>query len=343
MKKRLITHLSEKELTDFLVAHHEKSFRGKQIMEWLWKKGVFSFDEMSNLSLSLRELLMQHFELNRIKIHQEMKSSDGTTKFVFLLQDNYLIEGVLIPSSHRVTACISSQVGCPLGCKFCATGSMGFTRNLHYSEIFDQFLWMNQKSKEYFDKTISNIVYMGMGEPLLNYEHVLKSIDLLTSKNGQELSPSRITLSTVGIISEIKRLADDGFRSGLAISLHSADEKLRKQLMPVEHKNPLPALQEAIRYFSEKTGERVTLEYLMLHNINDTLQDAEKLAKYCRAFPVKINIIEYNQTGKPEYKSSHPDRMKQFIEYLESKNMIVNLRKSKGKNIAAACGQLVQR
>lgn len=342
MKKTLITHLTEQELNDFLVAHHEKSFRGKQIMEWLWKKSVFSFDEMSNLSLPLRELLSQHFELNRIRIHQEMKSIDGTTKFVFLLQDNCFIEGVLIPSSHRITACVSSQAGCPLGCKFCATGSMGFIRNLHYSEIFEQFLWMNQKSKEYYDKTISNIVYMGMGEPLLNYDHVMKSISFLTSKNGQELSPSRITLSTVGIISGIKRLADEGFKSGLAISLHSADEKIRKQLMPVENTNPLPALQQAIRYFSEKTGERITLEYLMLQNINDTLQDAEKLARYCRAFPVKINIIEYNQTDRHEYKASQPDRMKQFIEYLESKNMIVNLRKSKGGDIAAACGQLVR-
>jgi len=340
VKKTLITEISLQELKDFLSQHHEKSFRAKQIMEWLWKKGVSSFDEMSNLSLSLRELLTQHFELNRIKIEQELKSVDGTVKFVFLLHDNCLIEGVLIPSSHRITACISSQAGCPLGCKFCATGSMGFKRNLHYSEIFDQFLLMNQKAKEYFDKNISNIVYMGMGEPLLNYDNVLKSIELLTSKEGQELSPSRITLSTVGIISEIKRLVDDGFKSGLAISLHSADEKIRKQLMPVENKNPLPALQEAIRYFSEKTGERITLEYLMLQNINDTLQDAEKLSKFCRAFPVKINIIEYNPSKYSEYKASYPDKIKQFADYLESKNMIVNLRKSKGRDIAAACGQL---
>ena len=340
--KKFITHITNQELKDFLVEQQEKPFRAKQIMEWIWIKGVSSFDEMSNLSLPLRKLLIQHFELNRIKIYQEVKSIDGTTKFAFLLHDNYLIEGVLIPSSNRVTTCISSQVGCPLGCKFCATGSMGFKRNLHYSEIFEQFLLMNQKSQEYFGKNISNIVYMGMGEPLLNYDNVMKSIEWLTSKEGQGLSPSRITLSTVGIIDEIKKLADDGFKSGLAISLHSADEKIRKQLMPIENKNQLPRLQEAIRYFSEKTNERVTLEYIMLQDINDSLQDAEKLAKFCRAFPVKINIIEFHKTDFCDYKASSPDKIRQFIDYLESKNMIVNLRRSKGEDIAAACGQLVR-
>lgn len=337
-----IRYISTQELETFLLHEGEKKFRSKQIWEWIWEKDSRDFDEMSNLSSSLREKLKAHFSFNSARIADEVKSTDGTVKFIFELSDKEKIEGVLIPSRQRVTACISSQVGCPLGCLFCATGSMGFIRNLHYSEIIDQFVLMNRKADEYFQNRISNIVYMGMGEPLLNYENVLSSVDILTSPNGKKMSPSRITLSTVGIVKAIYQLADNGFKGGLAVSLHSADENIRRTLMPVARQNSLADLQKALQYYVKKTGQRITFEYIMLHEINDSLRDAEKLALYCKAFPVKINIIEYN-SANGDFRGSEKDRVMPFIQYLESKNMIVHIRKSKGKDIFAACGQLVRR
>lgn len=343
MNNKDIRELSREEIEGFLKSNNDKPFRTKQINEWLWKKNVRSFEEMTNLSQNLRELLKANFDFKTMSIMREERSFDKTTKFVFELHDGNQVEGVLIPSENRVTACISSQVGCPLGCLFCATGTMGFTRNLHYSEIIDQFAIMEEKSIEYFEQPISNIVYMGMGEPLLNYDNVMTSIDILTSKQYRGLSPSRITLSTVGLIKGIRKLADDQFKAGLAISLHSADEKIRQKIMPASNANPLSELQKALQYYVEKTGQRITFEYLLLDNVNDSIRSADKLAQYCRSFPVKINLIEYNSTSHSEFKSSTPEHTETFVHYLETKNMIVNIRKSKGKDIAAACGQLVKK
>ena len=337
-----IRYISNEELTLFLEKCGEKPFRGKQIREWLWKKNIQSFDEMLNLSLSLRESLRSNFEFKTTLIEQEFKSVDKTVKFVFKLFDGQKIEGVLIPSDKRVTACISSQVGCPLGCRFCATGNMGFTRHLHFSEIIDQYALMNKKSIDYYSRDISNMVFMGMGEPLLNYDNVMQSINILTSEEGKGISPSRITLSTVGITRGIRRLADEGFKCGLAISLHSADEEKRKKIMPVAKSNSLFELQDALRYYAEKTKSRITVEYLLLDKINDSQNDAEKLAQYCKAFPVKINIIEYNTTDS-EFSGSKPEKKELFIRYLESKNLIVNIRHSRGQDISAACGQLLRK
>ncbi len=337
-----IRYISNDEIMLFLEKCGEKAFRAKQIREWLWKKDIQSFDEMLNLSLSLRESLKSNFEFKTTLIEKEEKSIDKTVKFVFKLFDGNKIEGVLIPSDKRVTACISSQVGCPLGCRFCATGSMGFTRHLHFSEIIDQYSLMNKKALEYYSHDISNIVYMGMGEPLINYDNVKKSIDILTSSEGKGLSPTRITLSTVGIVQGIRRLADEGFKCGLAISLHSADEEKRKKIMPVTTSNTLLELQDALRYYVEKTKSRFTIEYLLLDKINDSQYDAEKLAQFCRAFPVKINIIEYNTTDS-EFVGSHPEKREIFVNYLESKNLIVNIRHSRGQDISAACGQLLRK
>lgn len=337
-----IRYISKEELILFLEKCGEKPFRGKQIREWLWKKNIQSFDEMLNLSLSLRESLHSNFEFKTTLIEQEFKSVDKTVKFVFKLFDGQKIEGVLIPSDKRVTACISSQVGCPLGCLFCATGNMGFTRHLHFSEIIDQYALMNKKSIEYYSRDISNMVFMGMGEPLLNYDNVIQSINILTSEEGRGISPSRITLSTVGITKGIRRLADEGFKCGLAISLHSADEEKRKKIMPVTKSNSLLELQDALRYYVEKTKSRITIEYLLLDKINDSQNDAEKLAQYCKAFPVKINIIEYNTTDS-EFSGSKPEKKEFFIRYLESKNLIVNIRHSRGQDISAACGQLLRK
>lgn len=337
-----IRDITSEELQEFVVQADEKPFRAKQINEWLWKKGAGSFAEMNNIGKGLQEKLKESFSFHRASIEVEAKSGDQTVKFGFRLHDDKMIEGVLIPAGQRVTACVSTQVGCAMHCAFCATGQMGFIRNLHFSEIFDQFILMNQKAVEYYGNPISNIVYMGMGEPLLNIQNVLKSIDLLTSPEGQGLSPQRITLSTAGIIEGIRKLADLGFKPGLAVSLHSADPLTRLRIMPVTKSNPLDKLQEVLKYYHQKTGERVTFEYLLLNGINDSQRDAEVLAAYCRAFPVKINLIEFNVTNSP-FQKSEPENVRKFIQFLESRNMVVNLRRSRGKDIAAACGQLVKK
>jgi len=334
-----IRETSSEKLIEFLQQQNEKSFRAKQLHDWLWKKNVTSFDEMINIPKGLQEKLKENFSFLQTKIAKEVVSTDKTIKFLFSLFDNEQIEGVLIPLQSRVTACISSQVGCPLKCSFCATGTIGFKRQLRFWEIIDQYVLMNRRSVEIFGISISNIVLMGMGEPLLNYDNVLKAIEVLTSINGNEISPSRITLSTVGINAGIKKLADDGFKANLAVSLHVADNDKRSILIPVNQSNPLQDLRNALCYYVEKTGQRITIEYMLLHNVNDSLEDAEKLCRFCRAFPVKINIIEYNATNTL-FKPSTQEKKAAFTAFLDSKNLIVNVRQRRGKDIAAACGQL---
>ena len=338
-----IRTLTYEELEQFLFSIQEKKFRAEQIWTWLWQRGVGSFEEMTDLSLALRSKLQEHFAFARTVIEQEVQSRDKTAKFALKLHDGLLIEGVLIPSGDRVTACVSSQVGCPLHCAFCATGTMGFTRNLHYAEIVDEYVLMNARAKELYGNNITNIVFMGMGEPLLNFANVMTAIGKLTDPKGFGLSPTRITLSTAGVIKGIKNLADRNFPCGLAISLHSADPAVREVLMPVTEHNTLHDLQAALLYYHQKTGQRITFEYLLLSKVNDSLQAAEKLARYCRPFPVKINIIEYNETEDGIYHRSYPNQREEFIQYLKDHNMVVNVRQSKGQDIAAACGQLVKR
>lgn len=338
-----IRNISIEQLEDFLVSIGEKKFRAKQIWSWLWQKGAGSFDEMTNISAALRQQLAASFTFHRTVIAQEAHSKDKTAKFAFRLYDDKYVEGVLIPSGERVTACISSQVGCPLGCTFCATGTMGFIRNMHYSEIVDEYVLMDCRARELYGNGISNIVFMGMGEPLLNFNNVMIVIDKFTAKDGWGLSPTRITLSTAGIVKGIKALADRNFPCGLAVSLHSADPAVRQVIMPVTDHNSLHDLQAALVYYHQKTGARITFEYLLLSKVNDTRQAAEKLARYCRPFPVKINIIEYNETEGGLYHRSYPNQREEFIEYLKNCNMVVNVRQSRGQDIAAACGQLVKK
>lgn len=337
-----IRNISIEQLEDFLVSIGEKKFRAKQIWSWLWQKGAGSFDEMTNISAALRQQLAASFTFHRTVIAQEAHSKDKTAKFAFRLYDDKYVEGVLIPSGERVTACISSQVGCPLGCTFCATGTMGFIRNMQYSEIVDEYVLMDCRARELYGNGISNIVFMGMGEPLLNFNNVMIAIDKFTAKDGWGLSPTRITLSTAGIVKGIKALADRNFPCGLAVSLHSADPAVRQVIMPVTDHNSLHDLQAALVYYHQKTGARITFEYLLLSKVNDTRQAAEKLARYCRPFPVKINIIEYNETEGGLYHRSYPNQREEFIDYLKSCNMVVNVRQSRGQDIAAACGQLVK-
>ena len=341
--KKNIRELKLEELINFLKNQNIPSYRAKQIHEWLWKKRAVNFNEMTSLSLSLRDLLEQNFSLNAVKIHKAERSNDGTIKYSLKLHDSKLVEGVLIPSKKRLTACISSQVGCSLSCTFCATGTLKLERNLNYAEIYDQIFILNEEALLNFGKPLSNIVYMGMGEPLLNYENLLKSIELVSSKNGLSMSPKRITVSTAGIAKMIKKLADDEVRFNLAISLHSSDDKKREEIMPINKSINLEELKESIKYFFEKTGTRITYEYILFKDINDSLDDAHELVKFCKSTPCKVNLIEYNSVDNIPFQKASNNKTEKFINFLNEKNIIVNLRKSKGKDINAACGQLVNK
>ena len=337
---RDIRELEEQEIRDFLTREKEKPFRARQIMEWLWKNPVKDFSRMSNLPAALRQSLGENFSLPFLEVRTEQVSRDGTRKYGFSGSDGHLVEGVLIPSRERVTACISSQIGCPLNCSFCATATLKNRRNLSAGEIYDQVCLLQESSNAAFGVGLSNLVFMGMGEPLLNYENVLRSIHYITSNEGLGMSPRRITLSTAGLVEGINRLAGDRVKFDLAISLHTANNEKRSRIMPVNRSNPLPELSGAIKNFHDQTGLRITYEYLLMMDFNDSPADARELAEFCRITPCKVNLIEYNEVaGKPQKKTS-PERLRAFREFLESRNMIVNIRRSRGGDIDAACGQL---
>jgi 23S rRNA (adenine2503-C2)-methyltransferase len=331
------------ELTEALAERGEAAFRARQVYEWLWQRSCTSFDGMTNLSLELRRWLSDHFCLRPIELHQQQKSSDGTIKSAFRLYDGKLIEGVLIPTETRVTACISSQVGCALGCKFCATGYMGRVRDLDAAEIYDQVVLLNRQAESNYGMPLSNIVYMGMGEPLLNYRQVLRSAELISSPAGLGMSPRRLTVSTAGIAKMIRRLADDGVRFNLALSLHAADDEKRNTIMPINESNRLDILREALQYFHRQTDNEITLEYIAFDRFNDGIDDARKLLRFAASFPCKINIIEYNPIAEASFVKSGGSRLEAFTKWLEQKGMTVNLRRSRGKDIDAACGQLANK
>ena len=338
--KKDIRLLSLNELILFCKENKLPTYRAKQIYEWLWKKNVKSFDDMSSISQTTRNMLKDVFWINNIKVYSQDISIDNTIKYGLRLHDQNIVEGVLIPSKKRITACISSQAGCSLSCNFCATGKLTLKRNLTSSEIYDQVFLLNEESKKYFEKPITNIVYMGMGEPLLNYKCLLESIDFITTKKGLNMSPKRITVSTVGIAKLIKKLGDDMVKFNLAISLHSAEDSKRSNLMPINNNINLNQLKEAVEYFYKKTKTRITYEYILLKNINDSINDAKKLLDFIKITPCKINLIEYNTVSDFEFEKSTNKKTDLFINFLEKHNVIVNLRKSKGKDINAACGQL---
>jgi 23S rRNA (adenine2503-C2)-methyltransferase len=254
-----------------------------------------------------------------------------------------VVEGVLIPTASRMTACISSQVGCSLSCAFCATGRLKMLRNLTAGEIYDQVVYLKRQAEERYQIPLSNIVYMGMGEPLLNYKNVLTSIEKITSPDGLGMSPQRITVSTAGVAKMITKLGDDGVKFNLALSLHAANDEKRDKIMDINESNNLESLALALKYFHEKTGTRVTFEYIIFKDFNDSLKDAQELANYCKNLPVKINIIEYNPIDDGEYRQASPERVDAFAKFLESKNLVVNVRRSRGKDIDAACGQLANK
>jgi 23S rRNA (adenine2503-C2)-methyltransferase len=339
-KKTDIRSLSRLEIDNFFSTIDEKSFRAKQVFEWLWKKGCHSFEEMSNLPQSLRNQLSEVFSFDVIREAGQQKSSDGTLKIGFNLHDGAMIEGVLIPAEERTTACISTQAGCALGCTFCATATLGFSRNLTVPEIFDQVWLLNEASHKQHGIPLSNIVLMGMGEPLFNYPNVSRAIELITGEEGLGISPQRITLSTVGVPKVIRQLADDKFKPHLAVSLHAATDIKRNRIIPFNQRYPISELTESLIYYHEKTGKRFTIEYLLLKDFNDTLADARSLAELCKNFPVKVNLIEFNPVQGIRFQRSDMRHMKEFRDFLESKNMVVNIRQSRGKDIDAACGQL---
>jgi 23S rRNA (adenine2503-C2)-methyltransferase len=340
IERKDIRCMSLSELKAFLAGMGEKKFRASQIVEWIWKKGADSFDDMSNLPKPLRDKLSENFRFGNVVCVYSVASVDGTRKFLFETADSYRFEGVLIPSADRVTACISTQVGCQMGCAFCATGQLGFKRNLTSGEIFHQVFSLNRLSEESFGFPLSNIVIMGMGEPLMNYENTLSAINMICSAQSLGMSPQRITMSTCGIAPQIKHLADDGIRFNLSISLHSAIDSKRNEIMPINRKYNLTELSEAIRYFHEKTSTRITYEYLMLGGVNDSLDDARALTEFTKVSPCKINIIEYNPHPSDTFRRTSSDVLEKFIRHIESCNIVVTVRKSKGMDIAAACGQL---
>ena len=341
--KQNIRNLNLAEIKAQFEAMGEKSFRAKQVFEWLWKKNAGTFEEMSNLSKDLREKLDQFFFIDKITLDDQQISSDKTIKCAFEVEPGKVVEGVLIPTTNRTTACISSQVGCSLSCTFCATGKLKLMRNLTAGEIVDQVVYLRNEAENRYRQQLTNIVYMGMGEPLLNYKNVLRSTEMLTSEEGLGISPRRITVSTAGIAKMIKKLGDDQVKFNLALSLHAANDKKRSQIMEINDTNDLDSLQEALEYFHEKTGSRVTFEYIIFKDFNDSLEDAQELAAFCKCVPCKINIIEYNPIDDGGFRQADPAKVDAFAKFLEDRNLVVNIRRSRGKDIDAACGQLANK
>lgn len=343
MAKKDIRALSPEQLAQELLAIGEPAFRAKQVYDWLWAKGMVDFAQMSNISKKLRDYLQENFVINAVQIHELQVSSDKTVKCAMRLHDNYVVESVLIPHQSRMTACISSQVGCSLTCKFCATGKLKRMRNLNADEIFDQVVLVKNTAAERYAAPLTNIVYMGMGEPLLNYAEVLKSVERITSPTGLGMSPKRITVSTAGVSKMITKLGDDAVKFHLALSLHAANDEKRNQIMPINESNSLESLAAALNYFTERTGTRPTFEYIAFKDFNDSVKDAQELVDYCRKVKSKVNIIEYNAIDGGEFKQTTRERLNAFTQHLENNGVICNVRHSRGKDIDAACGQLANK
>lgn len=339
-----IRELGLKQLEEYFENMGEKKFRAKQVYEWLWLKPVQSFDAMTNLSKELREHLKEHFSLPGLTIDTIQYSEDGTIKSRFKTYDGHFVEGVLIPTSSRYTACVSSQIGCSLSCKFCATGYMDRKRNLNFDEIYDQVALLNRLCEKTNGKKISNIVFMGMGEPLLNYKNVLKAIERITSPEGMAMSPKRITVSTAGVAKGIRQLGDDKIKFKLALSLHAANDQKRHEIMPINDSNNINTLVDALNYFYKQTGSEITFEYILFKNFNDSLKDADELIKIYRRVPADlVNIIEYNPIEFAKFEKPSEERVMAFMEYLGKHRVNARLRKSRGKDIDAACGQLANK
>lgn len=341
--KKDIRTLSKEDLRNFFVSQGDKSFRGNQVYEWLWSKGAHHFDDMTNLSKETRNMLEEHFVINHIKVDTMQHSNDGTIKNAVRLHDGLVVESVLIPTETRTTACVSSQVGCSLDCNFCATARLKRMRNLAPDEIYDQVVAIDQESRLYHNRPLSNIVFMGMGEPLMNYNNVMKAIDMITSDEGLGMSPKRITVSTSGVSKMIKKMADDEVKFKLAVSLHSAVEEIRNHIMPFTKNFPLPELREALEYWYRKTKSKITYEYVVWGGINDDKKSIDALVKFCKYVPCKVNLIEYNPIDDGEFQQAAPEAIDAYIKALENAGIVAKVRRSRGKDIDAACGQLANK
>ena len=338
-----IRHLDYPGLESYFLEKGHKKYRARQVYEWLWKHSARSFEEMNNLPQELREFLSENFVFNNVDIAEMQISRDGTIKNAFRLYDGNIVEGVLIPATSRMTACVSSQVGCSLTCSFCATGRLERLRNLDADEIYDQVALIRRQSEEKHGVPLSNIVFMGMGEPLLNYTNVLKAIERITADDGLQMASRRITVSTAGIAKMIKKLGDDKVKFNLALSLHAANDEKRNRIMPINEHNNLAVLAEAIRYYHQQTGNGLTYEYIVFKGFNDDIEDAKELAAFCRHVPSKVNLIEYNPIDGGDFTNTSKEKLDAFKTYLVGKRIQTNIRHSRGKDIDAACGQLANK
>lgn len=335
--------MTKEQLRNFFVEQGDKAFRGNQVYEWLWQKSAHDFDAMTNISKETRKMLEDNFVINHIRVDQMQRSSDGTIKNAVRLHDGLVVESVLIPTETRTTACVSSQVGCSLDCRFCATARLKRMRNLNPDEIYDQVVAIDNESRLYFDRPLSNIVFMGMGEPLMNYNNVLKAIDKITSPEGLGMSPKRIVVSTSGVPKIIKKMADEEVKFGLAVSLHSAIDEVRTSIMPFNATFPLKDLRESLEYWYSKTKNRITYEYVVWKGINDTQEAADALVKFCKFAPSKVNLIEYNPIDDGEFQQASNQAVEMYQNTLERNGITVTIRRSRGKDIDAACGQLANK
>jgi len=342
-KKKDIRALTKEALRDFFVENGDKAFRGNQVYEWLWSKASHTFEDMTNVSKATRAMLEENFVINHIKVDSMQRSKDGTIKNGIKLHDGFIVESVLIPTPKRTTACVSSQVGCSLDCKFCATSRLKRMRNLNPDEIYDQVVAIDNQSRLYHNHKLSNIVFMGMGEPLMNYNNVIKSIEKITSPEGLGMSPKRITVSTSGVPKIIKKMADDGVKFNLAVSLHSAIDEVRTSIMPFNTNFPLDDLRASLEYWYEKTERIITYEYIVWKGINDRKKDIQALVKFCSYVPCKVNLIEYNPIDDGEFQQASSSAINSYISNLEMHDITVNVRRSRGKDIDAACGQLANK
>jgi 23S rRNA (adenine2503-C2)-methyltransferase len=342
--KKNIRHLTLNELEQYFETLGEKKFRASQVYEWLWQKHAHGFEAMTNLSKELRQLLQDNFSFPSLGVDATQYSADGTIKSRFRTADGNLVEGVLIPTEERKTACVSSQIGCSLSCKFCATGYMDRKRNLDYDEIYDEVVLINQQSERVYEKKLTNIVFMGMGEPLLNYKNVLKAIERITAPDGLGMSPRRITVSTAGVAKMIRQLGDDKVKFKLAVSLHAATDQKRNEIMPINETNNIKTLIEALNYFYQQTGNEITFEYILFKDFNDSRKDADELVRIFRQVPADlVNIIEYNPIEQALFAKPAEESVSQFMEHLEKNRVNARLRRSRGKDIDAACGQLANK
>ena len=341
--KKDIRTLSKEQLRDFFVSNGDKAFRGNQVFEWLWSKGAYSIEDMTNLSKDTRAMLETHFVINHVNVDTMQRSEDGTVKNAVRLHDGLIVESVLIPTATRTTACVSSQVGCSLDCNFCATARLKRMRNLEPGEIYDQVIAIDNESKIHHNRPLSNIVFMGMGEPLMNYNNVIKAIEKITSEEGLGMSPKRITVSTSGIPKMIKKMADDEVKFKLAVSLHSAIDEVRARIMPFSSNFPLADLRESLEYWYQKTKSKITYEYVVWKGINDNKQAVDALVKFCKYVPCKVNLIEYNPIDDGEFQQASNEAIDLYIKTLTSNNIVAKVRRSRGKDIDAACGQLANK